>query len=180
MSGLCFGLVALCFLTVTVNNHPDSPDACSPPTSPVMKKEEGQTQTPAHPGTCSFTPPYSKCVRSTSERDSIFSQYILTTSLGNKHYSPRPCCCSILYLYMSGVMMMIYSDGILEVLHNLICSGFPDWKDYRALVATATNVSPHVSRHRLRVSGCYKHTGKTIWGRFLMCGFWGRIWPICV
>lgn len=80
----------------------------------------------------------------------LFSQYIiqyLWTNLGNKHYSPRPCCCRV-YLYMYRVMMMIYGDGTLEALHNPICSGFPDWEDYRAPVAMATNVSPHISPHR--------------------------------
>lgn len=46
---------------------------------------------------------------------------------------------------------MIYSDGTLEALHNLICPGFPDWEDYRALVAMATDVSPHISPHGLRL-----------------------------
>lgn len=44
-----------------------------------------------------------------------------------------------------GVMMMIHSDGTLEALHIPICSGFPDWENYRVVVAMATNVSPHLS-----------------------------------
>lgn len=81
----------------------------------------------------------------------LFSQYItqyLWTNLGNKHYSPRPCC-FMAYLYMLWAMTMIYGDGSLEALHNLICSGFPDWEDYRAFIGMATNVSPHISAHWL-------------------------------
>lgn len=56
---------------------------------------------------------------------------------------------SVVVENMFGVMMVIYSDGTVEALHKLICSGFPDWEDYRALTVMATNVSPHISPHRL-------------------------------
>lgn len=47
-----------------------------------------------------------------------------------------------------------------EVLHNLICSGFPDWEDYRAAVTMATNVSPHRSPHELRLPVAVNTHGK--------------------
>lgn len=77
----------------------------------------------------------------------LFSQYIiqyLCISLGNKHISPRPQCCTAYE-----VREKTYSDGTLEVPHIPICFGFPDWENYRASVATATNVSPHLSPHPL-------------------------------
>lgn len=96
-----------------------------------------------------FVAPYNKSVRNTCEWHSSHSISPNTCGpiLGTNIILPGPvvsqCAC------MFGVTVVIYSNGTLEALHNLICSGFPDWEDYRALVEMATNVSPHMSPHRL-------------------------------
>lgn len=62
---------------------------------------------------------------------------------------------------------MIYGDGTLEALHNLICSGFPDWEYYRALLGWRQ------MRHRTSALslGCYEHKGNNH-RQLLMHNFW--------
>lgn len=105
----------------------------------------------------------------------LFSQYIIRrspTNHGNKHYSPRPCCWRG-YLNMFRVTVMIYCDGTLKMLHIPICSGFPDWQDYRALRCDGDKfLTALIST--LALSGCFKHTRKTI-GNISSRRAWGEI-----